>query len=167
MSMQATRAAAYVSGCVRTATSLVPAMDARNRLVVRGHHEAPRDAEKRCRFYAGQYHRIRRLSSVLTRDIYRIYYGYMKTVLHIKADREVKEKAQKLAAELGLPLSTVVNATLKEFIRNRSVNFSAIPRMSRGLESLLSRVEGDLKRGRNLSPIFGDAEQAVRYLKSL
>ena len=91
----------------------------------------------------------------------------MKTVIHIKADKAVKERAQKLAAELGLPLSTVVNATLKEFIRNRSVNFSAIPRMSRGLESLISHVEEDIKRKRNLSPAFTDAEDAVRYLRSL
>jgi len=46
-----------------------------------------------------------------------IYNGYiMKTVLNIKTDVEVKERAQALAKHLGIPLSTIVNANLKAFI---------------------------------------------------
>ena len=42
----------------------------------------------------------------------------MKTMINIKADKEVKESAQRVAAELGLPLSTVINAYLKELSEN-------------------------------------------------
>ena len=48
----------------------------------------------------------------------------MKTLINIKTDKEVKEGAQALAQELGLPLSVVVNAYLKDFIRNRGITIS-------------------------------------------
>ncbi len=87
-----------------------------------------------------------------------------KTVLNVKTDQEVKEAAQKIAAELGLPLSVIVNAQLKDFIRDRAVNFSAVPRMSRGLEQLLGRVETDIAQKRNLSPVFSSTKEALEYL---
>ena len=40
-----------------------------------------------------------------------------KTVLNVKTDKDVKEKAQHVAKELGLPLSTVVNAFLKAYLK--------------------------------------------------
>lgn len=91
----------------------------------------------------------------------------MKTVINIKADKEVKDHAQQLAGELGLSLSAVVNAQLKQFIRSRSVYFSAIPRVSPGLESLLGMVEKDLKVGENLSRPLWSAEEVAEYLDAL
>ncbi|MBI4084623.1 MAG: type II toxin-antitoxin system RelB/DinJ family antitoxin, partial [Candidatus Levybacteria bacterium] len=49
----------------------------------------------------------------------------MQTVIHIKADREVKENAQKAAKDLGLTLSDIINASLRNFIRTREITFSA------------------------------------------
>ncbi len=91
----------------------------------------------------------------------------MKTVLNVKADKDTKEKAQKLAAELGLPLGTIINAYLKEFVRNRSVNFSAIPCMSKGLERLLGQIEKDIETGKNLSPALKTTEEVSAYLDAL
>lgn len=91
----------------------------------------------------------------------------MKTMINIKADREVKENAQELARDLGLPLSGIINAMLKEFVRNRSVSFSAVPRMTRALENVLGTVEDDLKKGRNMSSVFSSAEKANEYLDTL
>ena len=91
----------------------------------------------------------------------------MKTVINIKADKEVKENAQQLAKELGFPLSTVINAYLRQFIRNREVYVSAIPRMTPEIEELLGKVEEDIKRGRNLSPAFSNAREMDDYLDSL
>jgi antitoxin component of RelBE/YafQ-DinJ toxin-antitoxin module len=88
----------------------------------------------------------------------------MKTIINIKADRAVKEQAQEVAHELGVPLSTVINAYLKEFIRGRQVYLSASPRMAPALESILGRVEADLKTGRSLSPKFTSAKAMDDYL---
>jgi addiction module RelB/DinJ family antitoxin len=90
----------------------------------------------------------------------------MKTVINIKADKEVKEKAQRIARTLGLPLSTVINAYLRQFIRNKEVHFSLTPTMTPRLERILAGVERDIKRGRNISPPFSSAKEAVAYLRS-
>ena len=91
----------------------------------------------------------------------------MRTVIHIKTDAQVKENAQKLALELGLNLSDVFNASLRNFIRTREVYFSDIPRMTPELEKLLDTVEDDIKNKRNLSPSFKTVGKAIEYLDSL
>lgn len=91
----------------------------------------------------------------------------MGTVIHVKANKEVKENAQKAARELGLTLSDVINASLRNFIRTREVYFSHTPRMTLELEKLLDKVEEDIKNNRNLSPRFKTAKAAIGYLDSL
>lgn len=88
----------------------------------------------------------------------------MNTVIHIKADKEVKENAQKAAKDLGLTLSDVINASLRNFIRTREVIFSDIPRMTPELEKRLDKVEEDIKLGRNLSPAFDNMDEAIAWL---
>ena len=91
----------------------------------------------------------------------------MRTVIHIKADKEVKENAQKAAKDLGLTLSDVINASLRNFIRTREVIFSNIPQMTPELEEKLGPIDEDIKKGRNLSPKFNNAKEMDEYLDSL
>ena len=90
----------------------------------------------------------------------------MQTVIHIKADKEVKENAAQVARELGLNLSDVINASLRNFIRTREIVFSDTPQMTPELEKLLDKVEEDVKKGRNLSPRFKTADEAIDWLKA-
>ena len=93
-----------------------------------------------------------------------IYNGNMKTVINIKTDKEIKEKAQELARELGVPLSTLVNAYLRQFIRTREFSFSLAYSMSPELEKIIDGVEKDIINDRNLSPRFDSAEKAISFL---
>lgn len=88
----------------------------------------------------------------------------MKTVLNIKTDKDVKEEAQKLARELGVPLSTIVNVYLKQFIRTKEFTFSLARQMSPELERTLEQAERDYAKGRNISPAFSDAKSALGWL---
>ncbi len=90
-----------------------------------------------------------------------------KTVIYIKADKEVKTNAQKIARELGLSLSDVLNASLRNFIRTREVRFSAIPQMTPEFERLLGTVEMDIKGKKHLSMPLREREEVERYLDSL
>ena len=90
----------------------------------------------------------------------------MNTVIHIKADKEVKENAQKVARELGLSLSDIINASLRNFIRTREITFSSVPQMTPELERLLGPIEEDIAKNRNLSPGFENAEEMDKYLDS-
>ncbi len=91
----------------------------------------------------------------------------MKTVINIKADKEVKENAQGIAKELGLSLSDVINASLRNFIRTREVYFSAIPRMTLEFERFLGHVEKDIKERKNLSPALSSSAEINDYLDNL
>ena len=90
----------------------------------------------------------------------------MKTVINIKTDKEVKEGAQRAAKEIGVPLSTVVNAFLKEFVRERQVTFSAEPRLRPEVARLLREASADYRRRKNLSPVFDNVEDAIRWLNA-
>lgn len=52
---------------------------------------------------------------------------YMKTytILNVKTDKKLKAEAKKVAEELGVPLSTVVNSFLKQFVRDKEITLSA------------------------------------------
>ena len=91
----------------------------------------------------------------------------MNTVIHIKADKEVKENAQNLAKALGLTLTDVINASLRNFIRTREIVFSDVPQMTPELTKLLDKVENVIKHNRNLSPAFKNAKEMDKYLDSL
>lgn len=89
----------------------------------------------------------------------------MRTVIHVKTDQDVKENAQRLARELGLTLSDVISASLRNFLRTREIYFSDIARMTPELERLLGKVEKDIKKGENLSPAFKNAKEMDEYLR--
>jgi len=91
----------------------------------------------------------------------------MNTVIHIKADKEVKENAQRLARDLGLSLSDVINASLRNFLRTREITFSSVPHMTPELERILGPIEEDIKKGRNLSGPFSTQKEIEEHLRSL
>jgi len=91
----------------------------------------------------------------------------MKTLINIKTDREVKEGAQKIAQELGLSLSAIINASLKQLVRNKEVYFSVAPRMTPYLENLIKEAKKDYKAGKNIAGPFATAKEMDIYLNSL
>lgn len=90
----------------------------------------------------------------------------MKTILNIKVDKEVKDKAFEVARDMGVPLSTLTNAFLKKLIKERSMTLTAPLRPSKELEKILRKADKDIKEGKNLSPVFTDADSALDYLLS-
>ncbi len=91
----------------------------------------------------------------------------MKTLINIKTDKNVKIYAQKLAKEMGFSLSAIINAYLKQFVRNKEVYFTTASKMSSELEGLLGNVEFDIQRNRNISPTFSSAKEIKKHLDSL
>ncbi|MCR4322524.1 MAG: hypothetical protein NUV61_00350 [Candidatus Azambacteria bacterium] len=89
-----------------------------------------------------------------------------KVVLNIKTDKEVKEGAQKIARELGVPLSTVVNAYLKEFVRERAFSLSMAPQLRPEVEKLFREAHQDYENKKSISPIFTSTAKALKYLRS-
>ncbi len=91
----------------------------------------------------------------------------MKTVLNVKIDRDVKIKAQKTAAKLGLPMSLVVGEHLRRFGAEETITFGAPLKPSKKLARWIKEAEHNIKTGRNLSPVFHNAKEMDRYLDAL
>lgn len=91
----------------------------------------------------------------------------MKTVINIKTDKDVKKDAQKIASNLGFSLSAIVNAYLKQFVRNKEVYFSMVSKMSPELENLLGTIEADIRRKKNLSKPISSQKELEAHLFSL
>ena len=99
----------------------------------------------------------------------------MKAIINIKADRDVKVKAQKVAKKLGMPLSTVINAYLRDFVRTETVHFSLRDTLPLGrpegvlkpaVKRRLDRIHKEIQAGKGISPAFDNAEDAIQYLHS-
>lgn len=90
----------------------------------------------------------------------------MKTLISIKTDAEVKQGVKKIAEEIGVPLSTIVNAYFKQLLRERRVDFALPLRPNKKTTELLRRAHDDYKKGRNVSPVFETAEEMDAYLDS-
>ena len=88
-----------------------------------------------------------------------------KTMLNIKMDVKTKREAQKLAKEIGIPLSVVVNTHIKRFIEDRRLDIRAplVPLPRVGREILKARA--DFKKGKNISPVFSNMKEAIHWLE--
>lgn len=88
------------------------------------------------------------------------------TILNVKTDKKLKEEAKKVSAELGVPLSTVVNAFLKQFVRDKEITFSANQyRPTPYLEKILIEAKRELEAGEGVA--FDTASSFISHLKKL
>lgn len=86
-------------------------------------------------------------------------------VINIKTDKELKIKAHEVASELGLSLSAILNAYMRQLIRTRSVYFDATTEQpSDYLLNALKASEAERKKGKN-SPVFSTSKDALAWLK--
>ncbi len=86
------------------------------------------------------------------------------TVVTTKMESELKRAAMKTAEELGMPLSVVIKAFLKQFVRTKTVTFSvASEQPSTYLLKSLKESEDDIKAGR-VSSSFTNARDAIAWL---
>ncbi|MBP9760509.1 MAG: type II toxin-antitoxin system RelB/DinJ family antitoxin [Candidatus Pacebacteria bacterium] len=88
------------------------------------------------------------------------------TILNIKTDKKLKADAQKVAGELGVPLTTVMNAFLKQFVRDKEITFTANHyRPTPYLERILTEAQREYEAGDYIGPM--KADDFIEHLKKL
>jgi len=88
------------------------------------------------------------------------------TILNIKTDKKLKAKAKKVSEELGVPLSTIVNAFLRKFVREKEITLSANPlRPTPYLEQILEEAHFEYQAGNARS--FESGDDMLKHLKTL
>jgi hypothetical protein len=65
-----------------------------------------------------------------------------------------------------MPLSTIINAYLKQFVRTKEVHFVVEGELKPAAKRRLARLQKDVEEGKDLSPEFPSAEAAIRHLAS-
>jgi len=85
-------------------------------------------------------------------------------VISVKVDPVTKREAKYTADELGLSLSAVLKGFLRQFIKTKTVTFSAAGgQPSDYLVQAIKKARENRKSGKG-SPIFETAEDAISYL---
>ncbi len=85
-------------------------------------------------------------------------------VINIKTNPETKARAKKVADELGLSLSSILNAYLKQFIKTKTINFSAkeldeVPNAR--TRAVFKQAEKNRKAGKG-SPLFTSDKELIK-----
>ncbi|MCX6736454.1 MAG: DUF6364 family protein [Candidatus Parcubacteria bacterium] len=91
----------------------------------------------------------------------------MKTLLNIKIDSAIKEKAKETARDLGMPLSTILNAYIHQLVRSREVYFTSAPRMTPELEKLVGVAKRDFRNKKNIAGPFKTGAEMDAYLDAI
>lgn len=91
-----------------------------------------------------------------------------KTVISVKVDKDVRDKARKVAKKIGVPLSMVVNRQLRQFVEEERIEFHAPLIPNAKTRKILDEALRDIREGRadKFSPAFDNAEDAIRWLNS-
>lgn len=85
----------------------------------------------------------------------------MNTTLHINIDKGIKNKAQRLASELGLDLSTIVKASIKNFVATKTFHVEHGFRMTSYLEKIIKIAN---KEQKTYGP-FKTAAESIKFLR--
>lgn len=85
------------------------------------------------------------------------------TAIYIRTEPETKRQAQKVAKEIGMSLSGLVNTYLKQVIRTKKVEFS-LEEPSEYLIKAIKRARENRKQGKG-SPIFTNIEDDLKWLE--
>ena len=84
-------------------------------------------------------------------------------VINIKVNSDIKRKAQKVAGEVGVSVSSLLNAYLRQLVNTQRISFS-LEEPSDYLVASLADATRDIKSNR-VSPAFDNAKDAINYLK--
>lgn len=89
----------------------------------------------------------------------------MSTVINIKTDPKIKTAAQKIAKELGLSLSGILNAYLREFVRTKKVEVSLEPEPTPKFIKMMKEAKEEYERGEYVS--FDNLKDALKHLDQI
>lgn len=87
-------------------------------------------------------------------------------VINIRTDAAIKSQFQKVAEELGLGVSTLLNALMRQVIRTKKVELEVRPEIPNAyMIKALKESQADYERGDYYS--FDDPKKALKFLDSL
>lgn len=89
----------------------------------------------------------------------------MKTTMTFKINKADKERAQATAKNLGIPLSTILNAYLREMSATGRVAFATTEPMTPQAEKIIEEFKNEIKNGDTAGP-FDNVDDFLASLKN-
>lgn len=86
------------------------------------------------------------------------------TTLTIKTSKKIRDDAKKVASRMGLPLTTIINSMLMQFIRDQTVTISAYPRPLQSKIDEWDRISDEMDKHPERSLKFNDVEGLITHL---
>ena len=91
----------------------------------------------------------------------------MTSQVAFRIDKKLKDKALKKAQNEGLPLAAVLLLATKAYVEgDLDVQLVTQRKLNAKTRRELQTISKDIRQGKNLSPPFGNAKDAIAYLKS-
>ena len=82
-----------------------------------------------------------------------------KTItMNIRMDEDTRKRLKEFAGQVGIPATSLVNASIKQMLRSQQVTFNTSLEPTPYLEKLLKEAEADYKADRNITTISNKAE---------
>lgn len=89
----------------------------------------------------------------------------MNTTLLLKTDKVLKEEASRTARELGVPLTTVINAYLRQFVRDRRISLSVEPQLSQKKIKEILAISAEMDANIKNQKVFTNVNDLFKHLK--
>lgn len=88
---------------------------------------------------------------------------FMNTTMTFKIDKDLKAQAQKTAQQMGVPLSTLINAYLREIAATGRVELSIVEEMTPQMIRIIESFKHEIATNQTVGP-FNNVGEAVAYL---
>lgn len=82
------------------------------------------------------------------------------TTISLKTKKHVKALAQMRAAQLGMPLGTIVNAFLRTFGQTGEVHFTISEPITPKMAKIIQEMRGEIARSKTYGPFSIDEAEA-------
>lgn len=89
----------------------------------------------------------------------------MDTTLTVKTKKNLIKEAKGLAKEMGVTLTGVINAFLRQFVKNRELTLTGEETLTKEKIQFLERISKEADDGKNISGPFHDLDSLFKHLK--
>ena len=91
----------------------------------------------------------------------------MNTTLMLKIDKQLRDDAKQTAESLGVPLTTVMSALLKQFVRERKITISLEPMPTKEKLELWEAISKEAEKEMKTAKRYTNADDLIADLKLL
>jgi antitoxin component of RelBE/YafQ-DinJ toxin-antitoxin module len=88
------------------------------------------------------------------------------STINVRVDTKTRKDLKKFAAEVGVPTSSLIHASIRQMLRTRAVSFTTELSPTPYVQELVKKAQADFKAGKRITSV-SDKEELDAYLRAL